>query len=72
MDMNTRKAGLLLIFIICLGMTFFMTFFILLVNAGFIEGFFHAWMKMWLTAFLVGLPVAYFIVPAAKKMISRL
>lgn len=63
-----------LIFSIIMGamMVFLMTFVITLVNIGWSEQFFSSWMKAFGIAYLVAIPVIFFLAPMARKMAGKL
>ena len=48
-----------------------MSFAMLALNVGFIEGFFQVWMKGWGIGFVVGFPAAAVIVPVARQIASK-
>lgn len=64
-----------LIFIICvvLVMTFCMPFFMLWIPAGFsfVPGFFQLWMKRFVVAFAVALPIVLIAQPLIRKLLDR-
>jgi hypothetical protein len=49
-----------------------MTFVITLVNVGLGEHFVQTWMKAFGIAYVVGLPVIFFLAPAARKLTGKL
>lgn len=49
-----------------------MTFVITLVNIGWSEQFLALWMKAFAIAYLVGVPVIFFLAPVARKFTGRL
>lgn len=62
-----------LVFSIIMGaiMVLLMTFVITLVNIGFASDFFARWMKAFAVAYVVAVPVIYFLAPMAKKLAAR-
>ena len=49
-----------------------MTLVITFVNVGLIEDFFGRWMRAFLIAYVVGVPVIFFLAPMARKITGRL
>jgi len=48
-----------------------MTLVITFVNVGLVEDFVGRWLRAFLIAYVVGVPVIYFLAPAARKMTAR-
>jgi len=71
--MNPQKK-FHLVFSVVMGamMVFLMTFVITLVNVGWIDNFFPMWMKAFGIAFIVAVPVIFFLAPVARKLTGRL
>ena len=71
--MNTQKK-FHLVFSLVMGamMIFLMTFVITAVNVGFSDGFFRTWMKAFGIAYVVGVPVIFFLAPVARKLTAGL
>ena len=55
-----------------LVMSCFMSFFLLVVNVGFIEGFLFVWFKSFATAFAISSPVAIIAIPPTERLLRRL
>ena len=53
-------------------MVFLMTFVVTLVNIGWSEHFVQTWMKAFGIAYLIGVPVIFFLAPVARKLTARL
>lgn len=53
-------------------MIFLMTFVITMVNVGLGSAFLGAWMRAFAIAYLVGVPVIYFLAPVARKLTARM
>lgn len=53
-------------------MVFLMTFLITLINLGWVDYFFAAWLKSFVIAYVVAVPVIFFLAPIARKLTSRL
>lgn len=70
--MNPQKK-FHLVFSIIMGamMVFLMTFVITLVNLGWVEHFVAAWMRSFLIAYVVAVPVIYFLAPVARKLTGQ-
>ena len=49
-----------------------MTLVITFVNVGLIEDFLGRWMRAFLIAYVVGVPVIFFLAPMARKITGRL
>lgn len=71
--MNPQKQ-LHLVFSILMGAFMFlvMTFIITFANVGWSENFSRIWMKAYGIAFVVGVPMIFFVAPMARKFTSRL
>jgi hypothetical protein len=51
---------------------FLMTFVITLVNVGFSDAFVRTWMKAFGIAYVVGVPLIFFLAPVARKITAGL
>jgi predicted membrane channel-forming protein YqfA (hemolysin III family) len=67
------KTRFHLVFSLLMGamMISLMTFVITLVNVGIVPDFFGRWLRAFLIAYVVGVPVIYFLAPAARKLTAR-
>lgn len=67
--MNPQKK-FHLVFSLLMGamMIFVMTFVITLVNVGYTQAFLRTWMKAFGIAYVVGVPVIFFLAPVARKL----
>jgi len=67
------KSYFHLVFSLVMGaiMVFLMTFVITLVNIGMASDFIFRWMKAFAVAYVVAVPVIYFLAPLAKKIAAR-
>jgi predicted membrane channel-forming protein YqfA (hemolysin III family) len=63
-----------LVFSLLMGamMIFLMTFVITFVNVGWSSAFLGSWMKAFGIAYVVGVPVIFFLAPVARKLTARL
>ena len=63
-----------LVFSLLMGamMIFVMTFVITLVNVGYSDAFLSTWMKAFAIAYVVGVPVIFFLAPVARKLATSL
>ena len=63
-----------LVFSLLMGamMIFVMTFVITLVNVGYSEAFLLTWMKAFAIAYIVGVPVIFFMAPVARRLTAGL
>jgi hypothetical protein len=48
-----------------------MTFVITMVNVGVVPDFVARWARAFLIAYIVGVPVIYFLAPTARKLTAR-
>lgn len=71
--MNPQKK-FHLVFSLAMGamMISIMTCVITLVNVGWSEQFLGLWMKAFAIAYVVGVPVIFFLAPVARKLTGRL
>jgi len=53
-------------------MAFLMTFVITLINVGWVENFFQMWFKAFSIAYVIVVPVIFFLAPMARKLTGRL
>jgi hypothetical protein len=62
-----------LVFSMVMGakMVFVMTFFITWINLGWVDGFFLSWMRAYLIAYVIAVPVIYFLAPLARRFAAR-
>jgi predicted membrane channel-forming protein YqfA (hemolysin III family) len=62
-----------LIFSLLMGamMVFLMTFVITLVNVGLPPDFVSRWLRAFLVAYVVAVPVIYFLAPVARRLTAR-
>lgn len=62
-----------LVFSLLMGamMISLMTFVITLVNVGWVPDFLGRWLRAFFIAYVVGVPVIYFLAPFARKMTAR-
>jgi predicted membrane channel-forming protein YqfA (hemolysin III family) len=68
------KARFHLVFSLMMGamMISLMTFVITAVNVGFGADFLWPWLKAFAVAYVVGVPVIYFLAPVARRLTGRL
>ncbi len=72
MKISPKYAGILMSFLISIGMSFVMSFAMMAVNVGFVGNFIPMWMKAWGIGFIVGLPAVAIIVPVSRRIVERL
>ncbi len=67
------KARFHLVFSLLMGamMISLMTFVITLINVGWVPDFLWRWGKAFLIAYVVGVPVIYFLAPLARRLTAR-
>ena len=58
-------------FIMGAMMVFLMSFLVTLVNIGWRTDFLQAWARAFATAYVVAVPVIYFLAPLARRIASR-
>ncbi len=63
-----------LVFSLLMGalMISLMTFVITLVNVGWVPDFLGRWLRAFAVAYVVGVPVIYFLAPFARRLTARL
>ncbi|MEO8654793.1 MAG: DUF2798 domain-containing protein [Ramlibacter sp.] len=63
-----------LVFSLLMGATLIsvMTFVITLINVGYSDAFLLTWMKAFAVAYVVGVPVIFFLAPVARKLTAGL
>ena len=66
-----KKFHLVFSFIMGAMMISIMTFVVTLVNIGWGANFLGAWMKSFGIAYVVGVPVIFFVAPIARKLTGR-
>ncbi|MDD2808791.1 DUF2798 domain-containing protein [Rhodoferax sp.] len=67
-----KKFHLVFSFVMGAMMIFLMTLVITLVNVGLSPDFLARWMKAFGVAYVVGVPVIYFIAPIARKLTGKI
>lgn len=66
-----RRFHLVFSFIMGAMMVFLMSFVVTLVNIGWRADFLQSWAKAFATAYVVAVPVIYFLAPLARRIASR-
>jgi ABC-type transport system involved in multi-copper enzyme maturation permease subunit len=69
---SPKLAGILMSFLIAIGMSFVMSFAMLAINVGFVNNFMPMWMTGWGVGFAVGFPTAAIIVPFSRRIVSKI
>lgn len=67
-----KRFHLIFSFVMGAMMISVMTFVISLVNVGWHPNFFQVWAKAFLVAYVVGVPVIYFLAPVARRTTGKL
>lgn len=67
-----RRFPVVFSFVMGALMISLMTFIITLVNVGWPPDFLGRWMRAFLVAYAVGVPVIYFVAPLARRLTARL
>ena len=71
--MNPQKKFYLVFSLVMAAlMVFLMTFVITLVNLGWVNYFLAAWMKSFVIAYVVAVPVIFFLAPIARRIAGKL
>lgn len=69
---NLKHKNLLVALFASVGMSFVMSFTMLLINVGIVDNFIFLWLKAWIISVVVAFPSAILIVPVAQKVASEL
>jgi len=67
-----KKFHLVFSFVMGAMMILLMTLVITFVNVGLTENFFKLWIKAFGIAYVVGVPVIFFLAPVARKLTGRI
>jgi len=67
-----KKFHLVFSFVMGAMMILLMTLVITLVNVGLTANFFALWIKAFAIAYVVGVPVIFFVAPVARKLTARI
>jgi len=67
-----KKFHLVFSFVMGAMMILLMTLVITLVNVGLTADFLVLWMKAFAVAYVVGVPVIFFVAPVARKLTARI
>lgn len=67
-----QRFHLVFSFVMGAMMISLMTLIITAVNIGFVPGFVEQWLKAFGIAYVVGVPVIFFLAPTARKLTARL
>jgi membrane protein implicated in regulation of membrane protease activity len=58
--------------LVSVGMSFFMSFALALVNVGLVPNFLTIWLVGYAVSFLVSLPISLILIPVIKKTVDKL
>ncbi len=72
MTISPKGAERLMTLFIAAGMSLLMSAAMLLFNMGLTPDFWSAWMKNWVVSIAIAYPAAFFVVPLARRVTSRL
>ncbi|MEM6431512.1 MAG: DUF2798 domain-containing protein [Deinococcota bacterium] len=72
MQVSPKVFGIIMSSAVGLSMSFFLSFFMLVVGVGFVEGFLLLWLRSFVTAFVVSVPVALVAIPMTEKVVLRM
>jgi hypothetical protein len=67
-----KKFHLVFSFIMAAMMVFLVTFVVTLANLGWVEHFVAAWAKSFSIAYLVAVPMIFFVAPVARRITGQL
>jgi hypothetical protein len=67
-----KKFHLVFSFIMAAMMVFLVTFVVTLANLGWVEHFAAAWARSFMIAYLVAVPVIFFVAPVARRITGQL
>jgi hypothetical protein len=67
-----KKFHMVFSVIMAAMMVFLMTFVITLVNLGWVSYFLAAWMKSFVIAYVIAVPVIFFLAPVARRLTGTL
>jgi hypothetical protein len=73
--LNPRQGHYLFVILMCICMSGAISLAMLFIRVGFtrsLGGFVNEWMKNWVIAFCVALPVALVVVPLVRKIVAGL
>lgn len=71
--MNPQKKFHLVFSIVMAAiMVFIMTFIITLANVGWVDGFVGLWLKAFAIAYVVAVPIIFFLAPVARKITGKI
>lgn len=75
MKLNPRQAHYLFVILMCICMSGAISLAMLFIRVGFdmsLGGFISQWLKNWVIAFCVAVPVALVVVPTVRKVVASL
>lgn len=72
MKISRRYYSIVFAVLVTLTMSFFMSFVLTLVNAGFGPQFLRIWFSAFAIGFLVGLPISFVFVPLIRRFVDKL
>lgn len=67
-----KKFHLVFSSVMAAMMVFLMTFVVTLVNLGWVNYFLAAWMKSFVIAYVVAVPVIFYLAPIARQLTGKL
>lgn len=67
-----KKFHLVFSFVMGAMMIFLMTLVITFVNVGLSDNFINLWLKAFVIAYVVGVPVIFFLAPMARQLTGKL
>lgn len=72
LKVSRRYYSIVFAFLVSIGMSFFMSFALVLVNVGLVPNFLGIWLVGYAVSFLVSLPISLFLIPIIKKIVDKL
>lgn len=67
-----KKFHLVFSFVMGAIMISMMTFVITLINLGLVSNFLQVWLRVFAIAYVVGVPVIFFMAPVARRLTGRI
>jgi hypothetical protein len=69
---NKRYSWLLFAFFVSIGMSFFMSLVLTVVNLGIVPEFLERWARAFAVAFAVSVPTSLLVIPVVRKIVDKL
>lgn len=72
MTINKKYYTILFATFVSVGMSFFMSLALTLINVGFVPNFWEIWLIAFVVSFWVSLPTSLILIPIIKKIVDKL